>query len=99
MKDLRESLYFDERTKTIPKSTIKNRIIEDIVQDGDVFMKKDDLMGSIQQLKQLKLLKNREMNISKFPGVGKLSFVFNDQHSKATNAGYIRNNSGGFYTR
>lgn len=63
IRKLRESLYFDERTKTVPKSTIKNNIIEDIVQDGDVFIHKNELMGSIYKLKQLNLLKNREMTV------------------------------------
>lgn len=47
MERLRESLYFDERTKTVPKSTIKNNIIEDIVKDGNVFVRKPELMHSI----------------------------------------------------
>ena len=38
MDKLRAKLYFDERTKTIPKTTLKNRIIESIVMDGEVFM-------------------------------------------------------------
>lgn len=51
MTNLRESLYFDEKTKAIPKSTIKNNIIEDIVRDGEVFMKNQNLMNSIYKLK------------------------------------------------
>lgn len=31
MEKLRESLYFDEKTKSVPKTTFKNKIIENIV--------------------------------------------------------------------
>ena len=63
MRQLRESLYFDERTKTVPKSTVRNGIIEDIVQEGEVFFKKQELMNSIYKLKQLNLLKTHEINV------------------------------------
>jgi len=53
LRRLRESLYFDERTKTVPKSTIRNNIIEDIVKDGDVIVKKKDLADAIYKLKEL----------------------------------------------
>lgn len=47
LQKLREQLYFDDRTKTVPKSTIKNHIIEDIVKDGDLFIKNRELMDQI----------------------------------------------------
>jgi AP-1 complex subunit beta-1 len=60
---LRETLYFDERTKTVPKTTIKNHIVEDIVRDGDLFMKNRELLDSLYKLKQLNLLKNHEFSL------------------------------------
>jgi hypothetical protein len=44
-KTLRDKLYFDERTKSIPKTTLKNKVIENIVLDSDVFLKNNDLLG------------------------------------------------------
>lgn len=87
---LREKLYFDERTKTVPKSTIKNNIIEDIVSEGDIFITNKDLMSSIYKLKTLNLLKQRDVKKNCYSGIGKSPFVFNDYHSKSTNNGYSR---------
>ncbi|KAL4510208.1 hypothetical protein ABPG72_010401 [Tetrahymena utriculariae] len=97
---LREKLYFDERTKTVPKTTIKNGIIENIVSEGDVFMGNKQLMESIYKLKSLNLLKQHESHVNRYNGVGKFPFVFNDYHSKSTNNGYSRQEKGGyFFTR
>jgi hypothetical protein len=73
--------------------------VEDIVRDGEIFIKKKDLVSSIKQLKNLNLLKNHNMNVSNFPGIGKVGFVNNDYHSKSTNSGYSRNFGGVFFTR
>lgn len=95
---LREKLYFDERTKTIPKSTIKNRVIEEIVSEGDVFVGNKQLLGSVFKLKTLNLLKQNETNINRYaPGSTIFPFVFNDYHSKSTNNGYSRQEKGGFF--
>lgn len=99
MDKLRAKLYFDERTKTVPKTTLKNNIIENIVQDYDVFLKKNELMDSVYKLKQLNLLKQHDTHINKYRGVGKTAFVYNDYHSKSTNNGFSRNFGGVFYTR
>jgi len=32
-------MYFDDRTMAVPKTTMKNRIIENIISDGDIIMK------------------------------------------------------------
>jgi AP-1 complex subunit beta-1 len=47
LKKLRESLYIDERTKAMPKSTIKNSVVEEIVREGEIFVKKKNLANSI----------------------------------------------------
>jgi hypothetical protein len=41
---LKEKLYFDDRTRSVPKTTLKNRVIEQIVQDGELVLKSADLM-------------------------------------------------------
>jgi hypothetical protein len=51
MQKLREKLYFDEKTRTVPKTTLKNKFIENIVQDGDVFLKNKQLLDSVYKLK------------------------------------------------
>ena len=94
---LREKLYFDECTKTVPKSTIKNDIIENILSDGEVFVANKQLMHSVYQLKKLHLLKQNQSHINRYSGVGKFPFVFNDYHSRSTNNGYSRQEKGGFF--
>ena len=56
-KSLREKLYFDERTKTLPKTTLKNNIIEKICLEEDIVNNNDKLMNSLFKLKNLNLLK------------------------------------------
>ena len=64
MQNLKESLQFDENTKSIPRSTVRNNnIIDDIVRDGDVFLKNSNLLNSIYKLKQLNLLRSHEMGV------------------------------------
>lgn len=96
---LRSSLYFDERTKTIPKTTLKNNIIEDIVRKGDTIVGNKELLESIYKLKNLNLLKSYNTQVQRYKGIGKLAFVYNDYHTKATNPGYSRSKLGTFYTR
>ncbi|CAD8123211.1 unnamed protein product [Paramecium sonneborni] len=99
LKQFKESLLYDERTSSIPKTTIQNHIIEDLIRDSDVFLKKPELLDQVQSLKRLKVLKKYEANHSNQPGVGKLPYIINDYHSKSTNPGYSRNNKGNFFTR
>ncbi|CAK87002.1 unnamed protein product (macronuclear) [Paramecium tetraurelia] len=99
LQQFKDSLYFDERINKVPKSTIRNQIIDSIVSDADLLLQKRELMTSIYKLKQLNLLKNKEFAVNRLPGVGKSSFVYNDYHTKSTNNGYSRNFGGVFYTR
>ena len=60
---LRNKLYYDHRTHTIPKTTIKNKVIDGLLQrEGDV-NKDNNLMKGIFDLKKMGLLKNK--NVSK----------------------------------
>ncbi|CAK82686.1 unnamed protein product (macronuclear) [Paramecium tetraurelia] len=99
LKQFKESLLFDERTSSIPKTTIQNHIIEDLIRDSDIFLKKSEMIEQVQSLKRLKVLKKYEANHQNLPGVGKLPYIINDYHSKSTNPGYSRNNKGNFFTR
>ncbi|CAD8070373.1 unnamed protein product [Paramecium primaurelia] len=99
LQQFKNSLYFDERINKVPKSTIRNHIIDSIVSDADLLLQRRELMTSIYKLKQLNLLKNKEFAVNRLPGVGKSSFVYNDYHTKSTNNGYSRNFGGVFYTR
>ncbi|CAD8121461.1 unnamed protein product [Paramecium sonneborni] len=99
LKQFKESLLYDERTSSIPKTTIQNHIIEDLIRDSNVFLKKPELLDQVQSLKRLKVLKKYEANHQNLPGVGKLPYIINDYHSKSTNPGYSRNNKGNFFTR
>ena len=94
----RAQLYFDDRTKTVPKSTIKSSIIENLIKEREFVMSNKELIHSIVKLKTLNLLKNPNLKIEKFKG-GKVSFINNDYHLRETNQGYVRNTLGTFFTR
>lgn len=98
-KNLREKLYFDERTATIPKTTLKNDIIEKIIVEEGTITKNNQLMNSIFKLKTLNLLNVRNPKINRYSGIGKLSYITNDHHSRNTNPGYSRNTYGTFFAR
>lgn len=57
LKNLKGSLLFDDRTQAIPKTTIQNHIIDDIVKNGEIIVKKPELLNQVQNLKRLQLLK------------------------------------------
>jgi hypothetical protein len=48
-------------------------------------------------LKDLDLIKLKELQRANHPGMKKREYVFNDTHSKATNIGYNRTASGNFF--
>lgn len=43
-KNLQQTLLFDERTNSVPKAAIQNHIIDDIVKNGDIILKKPGLL-------------------------------------------------------
>ena len=94
----RAKLYFDDRTHTVPKSTIKSSVIENLIKERDNVLSNKELIHSILKLKTLNLLKNPTLRIEKFRG-GKVGFITNDYHLRETNAGYARNTLGTFFTR
>lgn len=90
-------MYFDDTTKTAPKTTLKNHVIENILQDSEVFLQNQNLLDSVYKLKKMNLLKQHQVHINRFPGIGKFDFVLNDFHSKSTNPGFSRNKEGGYF--
>jgi len=96
---LRNTLYFDARTQSIPKTAIKNQVVEEILSRSDAIFKNPKLHQSILKLRELDLLKKNEPSINKFKGIGKVNYVYNDFHSRSTNPGYSRNTGGNFYYR
>lgn len=95
----KESLYFDERTKTLPKTTIRNKVVEDLVHQYDSLMNNKNLLDYVYKIKSQNLLKNQAIKVEKNKGVGKFNFVYNDYHLRETNPGFARNNLGTFFTR
>ena len=96
---LKNMLYYDKRTNSIPKTTIKNKIVENLLKEGKLILTKDSLMQNMYKLKNQNLLKSYKANVKPQKGIGKLDFIPNDVHSKATNPGYNRNALGTFYYR
>jgi len=83
----------------MPKTTFKNSVVEQIVQDGDVFLDNKNLLDSVYKLKNLDLLKGSEIRAKRYPGIVRYEYVYNDYHSMSTNNGYSRNVGGVFFTR
>lgn len=46
----------------------------------------------------MKLLSDKDLPLTKFPGIIRVEHVYNDYHTKETNPGYSRNKLGGIYT-
>lgn len=95
----KDSLYFDERTKTLPKTTLKNKVVEDLVNQYDSLMKNRSLLDYVYKIKGTNLLKNQRIKVEKTKGQGKFNFVYNDYHLRETNPGFARNTLGTFFTR
>ena len=95
----KDSLYFDERTKTLPKTTLKNKVVEDLVNQYDSLMKNKSLLDHVYKIKEQNLLKNQRIQVQKTKGIGKFNFVYNDYHLRETNPGFARNTLGTFFTR
>mmetsp|Transcript_58622 Transcript_58622/g.67712 ORF Transcript_58622/g.67712 Transcript_58622/m.67712 type:complete len:283 (+) Transcript_58622:28-876(+) len=91
VRTFRETLFFDTRTQSIPKSSITNRVIEDLVRNEQTISRNPALMESLTKLRDMNLLKERVPQLRTYKGVGKFAFVYNDYHSRNTNPGYSRN--------
>jgi hypothetical protein len=87
--NLRNSLYFNSKTKSSLKATFNNPIIESIVLESDIVLKNQSLLCSIYKLREKNLLETRKINLIKYKGAIN-RFVINDIHSKSTNPGFVR---------
>lgn len=97
---LKQSLNPTPRIKSVTKrESSKNKVIEDILDQEIHIMKKPDLVKSIFKLKDIHALKLPQPSFQKSPGGGKVEYVYNDYHTKNTNAGFSRNTAGVFYCK
>jgi hypothetical protein len=96
---LQRTLYYDTRTSSIPKTALKNPVIEDLIAKEDFIMTNPALLQSIVKLRDMNLLKQNSPGVNRFKGVGKVDYVYNDFHARNTNPGYSRNTGGVFYCR
>jgi hypothetical protein len=96
---LKNTLYYDTRTMSVPKSALKNKVIDDIIDNEDIVMKNQTLYNSLLKLRDMNLLKQSEPHFNHYKGVGKINYVYNDFHARNTNPGYSRNTGGAFYYR
>jgi len=96
---LQRTLYYDTRTSSIPKTSLKNPVIEDLIDKEDYIMSNPALLQSIIKLRDMNLLKQNSPDVSRFKGIGKVDYVYNDFHSRSTNPGYSRNTGGIPYFR
>lgn len=96
---LRKTLYFDEKTKSIPKSVIKSQRIENLLKESDALLSNKQLLNYVYKIKKLNLLENPSLKISGLKGSGRFNYIINDYHLRETNPGYARNTLGTFFTR
>ena len=87
---LKNKLYFDHRTHTVPKTIIRNTIIDDILREERLIVSNNLLRTQLMNLKKMDLIKLKEVHRIKHAGMKKREYVYNDEHSKATNMGYNR---------
>ena len=96
---LQKTLYYDPRISSIPKTTTKNEVIDDLLKFEDTIMNNPVLLDSVVKLRDMHLLKKNQPGVNKFKGVGKVDHVYNDFHSRSTNPGFSRNSGGVPYFR
>lgn len=96
---LKHTLYYDQRIKSIPKTAVKNPVIDDMLRFEDNIIGNSALMDSIVKLRDMNLLKLNSPSTNRYKGVGKVDYVMNDFHARSTNPGYSRNHGGVFYFR
>jgi hypothetical protein len=58
---LKNKLYFDHRTHTIPKTIIRNKIIDDILREERKIISNNMLRTQLMSLKKLDLIKLKEV--------------------------------------
>ena len=96
---LAHTLFYDSRIKSIPKTGMKNKVVEELLGNEDKIMANKALLESIIKLRDMSLLKAKGPDFNRYKGVGKIDYVYNDFHTRSTNPGYSRNHGGLFYYR
>lgn len=96
---LKKTLYYDTRINSIPKTAVKNDVIEGLIDNEDMILTNPVLLESVIKLRDMKLLKAKVPGVNRYKGIGKVDYVYNDFHSRSTNPGYSRNHGGVFYFR
>ncbi len=92
-------MYLNEKTNTLPKIILRNKVIEDICKVEDEVARNDKLVDSMFKLKAIDLLKPRENKLILVKNQGRVTFVYNDYHSRHTNPGYKRSDGGLFFVK
>lgn len=54
---LKNKLYFDHRTHTIPKTIIRNKIVDDILREENLIVSNNLLRTQLMHLKRMDLIK------------------------------------------
>lgn len=98
-KYFKESLYFDDRTKRVPKRTGDNQVIEKLAKERKKILRDDNLFEGMMKLKRLNLLKKHKHNVRVSKHHPTKGYAYNDYHDKLTKDGYARNTLGTFYYR
>lgn len=66
---LKNKLYFDHRTNTIPKTIIRNKIIDDILREERKILSNNLLRTQLMQLKKMGLIRLKDVIKSNLPGM------------------------------
>ena len=63
MEKFKQSLYFDEKTRTLPKTTFKNKVVEGLLDDYDSLSRNKNLLSYVYKIKNLQLLKTPKLKV------------------------------------
>ena len=94
---LRNNLYYDHRTHTVPRVIIKNQVIDKILEQESDVERDSQLRNGVNTLKQMGLLRNKNVPQNRLPADTRIKYVYNDYHRRITNPGYERSKRGNVY--
>ena len=84
-------------TERDKQPNLQRSFVKSLRQDADSIDRSIALLAGMRDLQEMNLLRNKEMNHTKFPGIIKYAHIYNDYHERVANPGYSRNQLGKHY--
>ena len=76
---------------------LQRTFVKTLRPDADSIDRSKALIAGMCELQKMDLLRHKELNDTKFPGVIKYNHIYNDYHLQGANPGYSRNYLGKHY--